>query len=250
VDTTSNAFFSHPETIIYTFPQIKSWNIEGPTQALRMFDMRHAEKLKFRSQGSSDNFLLKFIPTQLTELRLDTVRFTPDVLSSNKASLMPNLVTLELCSVYIDGTLRRYFNFPNLKSLRLHQVWSSGTNEEGKYYTPVTLFSDELFFRSIPKLEYLALETLSTNRNLSTDLQHCPLLQEIIIDFCSIGHFVSSFIGLLASGTSFSSLKHVHIDSSWSPEIDISFSEFTATCARHRQKMHVSGNGRIFGHGF
>ncbi|PVG01759.1 hypothetical protein CPB86DRAFT_794771 [Serendipita vermifera] len=248
VDEISDSLFSDFEGIIGPFPHIKSCTIEAPPQALSVIDLREIEKLEFCCQGSQGEFKMDLIPDQLDELSLSRLILDPRILSLQHGRRnMANLNTLKLSYTAIDGYLRQYLNLPNLKNLYMEGIWFSKSllAEEGQP-APVDPLSDERFFQGMPRLERLSLSSLSTNNPFGASLQNCQLLRELLVHYCSIDDFVSSFADSLTNSAKFPSLTNLRIDSSWPNECTTSFLEFATTCASRRQRLAISGNERAY----
>ncbi|PVG01758.1 hypothetical protein CPB86DRAFT_57697 [Serendipita vermifera] len=243
LDIDGDDFSGDFEEVIWNLPQIKSWKVDAPPQALSMIDLRQAEKLDFSCRYGRDGLRIEAIPIQLTELSLNCPNFRPHMRSVHGVQLMSNLVTLELGWVSFDESPYQYFSFPNLKELYLCCVWfhTYDKNEKGN---PVVL-SEGSFFQGIPKLERLRLYSMKTKDPFCTTLGQCLNLTDFTMDSCSIQDFLPSFVDSIKNGPSFISLKNLHIDTSWPRQCDLSFTEFATTCSRYRQGLGISGNRRI-----
>jgi hypothetical protein len=237
----TNSHLGHSEAKIGPFPKIKSWKIHGQHESIQMIDLAQTERFEFHNTGSIDALQLAWIPTQLTELCLKQVTLDHRSFSRDGAHFMPTLATLRLSDSSINGLLRQYLAFPNLKNLYLQNITILGGPEQS--WSLANGFS----FEEVPNLEHFSLEHMETDSSLCSNLQQCPSLRELRISSCFIGNFVPPFIKTLTSGTSFSSLMNIVIDSSWPDDLGFSFRVFARICARYRPRMGVYGNSMPYG---
>jgi hypothetical protein len=194
--------------------------------------------------GPSDGFITEFLPAQPKELYLRELDFRITALSPRGSHLMPNLTTLLLLDLRIEGPFYRYLSFPKLKTLRLHMVQfydpddhSTGEEWFGRKQLPV---SDVLLLRDLPELERLYLGWMDIDERFADKIRYCPKLQEFVAAFCELESFFPSLTNSLADSKAFPSLRRLRLLPSLTSLDDPLGNDFISYCAVQRPDISVS----------
>jgi hypothetical protein len=197
-------------------------------------------------------FPTALLPSQLTNMTLNSIRFKSKSLLGRGPRLMPRLIELRLEEICFEGCLQDYFDCHKLKKLCLNQVefYSVRTARDDDYHNDYDDVYDSSFFGmtmplsssisfpSIPELDYLSVCDEKLDDKLTDALQSCPLLQHLSVESCSVKDFIPSFTTAIADSRSLPSLKRLCIDNSWRAEPQ-SRKEFVQYCANQRPGLAV-----------
>ncbi|PVG01764.1 hypothetical protein CPB86DRAFT_812054 [Serendipita vermifera] len=236
-------FLEYAAPVDIALPQVKSWDLVAPTEALTFFDLSGAETLHYKAVGSGKSFVTAFIPSRLKEMYIWDLNFTMDSRSRFGANIMPNLTTLALLNVRIEGPVNIYLKFPQLKTLYLHVVsfFSCDASELQKEmcHRKCIPLSTAISFQNLPDLEALSLGWIHIDGEFARAIQHCPYLTLLETYFSDGKEFIPSLIESLADSRSFPSLQKLRFGPSLSASEDGLCQELAKCCALQRPDLVV-----------
>jgi Leucine-rich repeat (LRR) protein len=231
-------------------PQIKSWDLNVPSEVLGILDLTEAVNLGLSFKGFRDYLEANSIPSQLTTLRLSHVSLGPDTPLAHNPQLMPHLIGFMITDSLVQDRLQDYLLCPKLKSLYLDQVgfYTIEKNQPAALITLVDApLSHSASFPSLPGLESLYLRCMELDDKLPAALQSCPLLQRISTQFCVINDFARSFTTTITDSKNLPALEGLRIDSPFEVEESWSLEEFALGCIRRRPELTVYSDDMVFG---
>lgn len=232
---------------VISMPRLKSLRLSARFGLLEAMNLSHIEELTLSCYPQTW-YAVKptAIPIRLSELSLER-------LSLNRSNpigspcCLPQLKRLNLNEIAIRGSLRDYLSFPKLTYLAVNEprFLSKDGQRLLREKEAATVFSDELFFQSVPELETLSLSSMTVNRKLINCLHFCPMFRNLLIDTCSIKSFISSFIEVKVHSVHLLALQELTILDSWPLSMSVSFLEFIACLSITRPDIQVFGNRGI-----
>ncbi|PVG04296.1 hypothetical protein CPB86DRAFT_212219 [Serendipita vermifera] len=247
-----------------SLPRVRSLHLKGDQRTLDAFDLVNLESLHFWWMDySPQQFSPHCLPTQLINLSLSRTELTSKQMSQKKAHYLPNLLTLRLSSMGIEGPLQHYFELPRLKHMEISEVkfrrlLKPNAGEEyddedeeyrghnGEIYEEIdpVSWADMLFSSKVPTLETLILFSIPIFDGLVLELRTYPNLKRLSVGGIDVTSFFSSLIGCLADNVRyFPVLCRVDIKASWTSGTAMSYAGFVDYCASRRPHMDIYGAG-------
>jgi hypothetical protein len=244
-----NGLFREPSRLTdIPLSHIKSWVLEADVDVLKAFDLKDADSIKFTGIRWPPSPVDSLLPSQLTQLSLGNVTFSSSLLRNLLPHCLPHLIILELEDVDFQEPIGRYLQCPKIKRLcytaSIYDPIFHSMSPYRRSKTAVWERLDEAFFRDTPNLGTLSLRGTSLDAIPTVILQNLPLLENLVVENCRLGTFISSFLEFLQDTRCFPTLKSLYVDDSWPVECDMSFPEFVTNCIDRRPEIQVSGNGR------
>jgi hypothetical protein len=204
---------------------------------LTSLDLSHAGDITFHSTTPMNRFFAP-IPSQLTELALSQVSFAIESLPGGQRYFLPCLTTLTLLDVTFSGPISDYFHCPKLDCVG-HFIKSLDVRSNAILVQEIF---DVAFYRESLALKTIYLEGLTITDVLIPTLVSCSTLHVLGIKGCYLVGFVHSFLQRLQDPKYLPYLRRLHMEKSWSLQMDLSYREFTAQCRSIRPGLYVFGN--------
>jgi hypothetical protein len=229
-----------------TFPNIQIWRVSGDVELLTSLDISGANIIDFSSHHCFTNRLFPpiLISTQLTELELSQVNFTPESLPGGQRHFLPCLTFLTLWDVKFSGPLQNYFHFPKLYQLEYKIMFFRFSNDPHLAPAPIQEVLDQAFCQEAATVEAILFDGARASEALVRNLASFPILRNLELDDCLIGEFIHPFLEKLQDPKCFPSLVRLCIDHSWLDQLDLSYNDFVAQCRSRRPGITIFGDGR------
>jgi hypothetical protein len=218
--------------------------IEGERDLIDVIDFSHIQSLYFSCETLNTGLSLTFIPVQLIELHLKDIPLTSDVLPS-QAYYLPQLQSLKLESVRIEGALGMYIKLPKLKHLDLDRVWYlplKNKTEDGHDVAGTSLVDAPhlVSLEGFPDLEIFSFEGSRLARGIVEKIRRYSKLTHFSMGGIDHEEFFSSFLEALADNRSFPSLKRFDFHrGSWKEQWSLSANDFIELCGLKRPFMDI-----------
>jgi hypothetical protein len=174
--------------------------------------------------------------------------FTREELPDQKPYLMPNLVTLHLWQMAIEGPLQMYLELPRLKQIGLKGVSliilsHDGGNRFSRGHI-LEFRSDTFLSRPPLKVESVTLSDMRVDENLILGLRSYPNLYSLAIRNTKMDSLFASFIENLNPETGFfPALRRIEMKTSLLEGLGTSYEEFVNYCTS--RKPHIDIYGRV-----
>ncbi|PVF93776.1 hypothetical protein CPB86DRAFT_818513 [Serendipita vermifera] len=218
---------------------------------LYAFNLNELETLNVWCQSNSGEHLrLNNLSTRLTALTLKKFRLTSDQVSKQKARSLPNLVTLRLIGMTLEGPLRNYLELPKLSHIEMDGVEFFGLNgnpesDEDEEYRPI-LLSDMLLSPKPSSLESIALINISIDKSFIQELRSYPNLRALAFKGGNLDDLFQTFFSNLDPNTGFfPALREIEMEVTWPSSIDMSYEEFADYCASRSPHRELYGQIRV-----
>jgi hypothetical protein len=240
--------FPHPTLL----PNIKRWEIHGELDLVHGFDLSSAESLELGFGYYGTCIINVFLPRNLKELEISKVYFTEQLIDGVGNYFLPNLTTLRLFEVAVEGTLDDYFEVPKLRVLHLNHILECelgdhNTEEPGvNNYLLFAQVLDRSFFSGVPDLESLKLRKIIMGQSVTKAFGLCTNLKELVLENCSIKDLITTYVADMANKEYLPSLHLLKISGSWPLRCDISYNDFMNHCRALRPGILAYGNADTF----
>jgi hypothetical protein len=246
VNPTDEIYQYLPELKEMTFPNIQIWRVSGDAKLFTSLDISGANLIDFSSGHRFMNRLFPPIPisTQLMELELSQVNFTPESLTGGQRYSLPCLTFLTLCDVKFLGPLQNYFHFPKLYQLEYKIRYFRFIRDPNKALAPIQEVLDETFCQEAATIEAILFDGVTMSAAFVRNLASFPILRNLELYNCLIGEFIHPFLEKLQEPKCFPSLVRLCIDHSWVHQPDLSYNDFVAQIKSRRPRITISGDGR------
>jgi hypothetical protein len=210
------------------------------------FDLPRIETLKFDIFSGRDvgrKLPLRYLPRQLTTLVLMAQGHKLETPVDHEPYLMPNLVTLHLGGITIEGPLQANLKLPSLKHLLVSNVSFEAANHTGNagrsegHSSPLV---DMLFSPRILGLESLTLWSIAIDEALILELGSCRNLHSLRIGGENVAPSISSFSEYLNTNEgSFSALRIIKIETFEAPDLAVPYKALGKSCASRRPEIDL-----------
>lgn len=227
----------------HVYPHLRKLYIDGEPELFQAFDITQVQSLQLCSEDDT-TLLATFLPIHLTELHLRDVQITSGE-RPNQAHCLPQLTSLKLEYIEIQGTLSQYLKLPKLRHLDLDTVTFSPSDNEvesaDESQGGASVERPDLVFLQ----GFLGLNTLSF-ANMPVDgliVERIKLYPQLysLITICN-ENFIPSFLGALDDKSSFPALSWFQMESYWDRMESMSCKDFIELCAIKRPYMNIFNN--------
>jgi hypothetical protein len=250
-----------PESDNIPLPRLRLLKFTGIGNILTLIEASNIEVLDF--DGFGQNCDLNMAQSVISQSReaLRSIKLSNLMLSNQKPLYFPNLTTLSLASVNIEGSLREYIKALNLKHLSLHAInvpyigvlWNSENRIQISYKR---LFSDLFSAQGFPNLETLSISGMPLDGSFATDLEQCTKLWSLKIDHHGGDNFILQLLERIGDKEYLPSLVRIYISCerylaphylptySWPLLLGLSYENFVTQFTTKRPGMRILSDVR------
>ncbi|CAG8738854.1 13165_t:CDS:2, partial [Acaulospora colombiana] len=217
-------------------PRVTKWVLEGELRLLESFDFGGAQSLEFVHAGFSSSVISSPIPGHLTELYIAGIKFTSETSDIQGNYHLPNLTSLRMDSIGLEGSLQDYLKAPKLKLLHLTYIYAHISPQLGDERGIRIASASVLYglFEGLSQLECLALQTVKLNGKLARDLGKCLHLKVLGLTNCATEKFIPTFVQEITDKEYLPRLSTLNVFGSWSSKSGISCTSFMKHCRAQR----------------
>jgi hypothetical protein len=233
-------------------PNVKRWELHGELKLVHGFNLSRAESLELCFSNWGSRVMIVPLSRNLMELNLAKIYLTQKTIRRVGRYSLPNLTTLRLVDIAVEGSLHDYFEVPRLKVLQLTHVRECTLGEEdinepddGDYL----LFPQVLFrpsFIGLPYLESLVLQKVIMGRSVTRAFGLCVHLNELVLENCNIKGFINTCAIDMVDKAYLPSLSLLKISGSWPSGFDISYKVFMNHCRAQRPGLLAYGDADTY----
>jgi hypothetical protein len=218
-----------------TLQRAKKIILRSDLKLVDIFDLSNIEVLgliggldfwDLRDNPSIQSLVTTPLPTQLVELVLSSLVLDYNA-TTDLPHCLPNLTKLRMRYMGLHAPLLQYFKFPRLKYLLLELALCMQPNSRMHTLAPPLL--NDLFFRSVPELEFLSIQDMKhVDKALVTGIHFCLSLQKLQIQSTVVKKFIPTFSHRIKDPKFLPNLAYISIRQSWPSNMDMDHREFIA----------------------